>query len=279
MHGKKKKSSAAKLGLCALTGKEGKFVKSHLLPQALTQPNTAGEYFIESGKGRWPVRRFTSWYDDQLVTREGEDLLSEIDDKAIAELRRLKLVWSGWGSEKSLSCPNHMQAEGKGIRAIPEYNPHVIRIFFLSLLWRALKTRREEFSFLPSDGVNLDEIGRMIVSGDCGSPNYHAVVLHQLSTKGEDHNYSPTFNVMEIPDDGKSVSYGYYRFYIQGLIAHVHLNMDEEKFKYISGICVGCSEKLFVLTHEAHDSAQADRLKHVKIEYFQRISSPYMSSG
>ena len=44
-----------------------------------------------------PVWRSNSWYDYNLVTAKGEKILSEIDDLAISELRKHKLIWSGFG--------------------------------------------------------------------------------------------------------------------------------------------------------------------------------------
>src|SRR5260370_16132745 len=81
--------------ICKLTGDKGKFVDSHLIPQAFTRP-PAGEGFISGGEGSRPKRNWSSWYDQKLVTERGEQLLANYDDWAIKELRRLELVcWSG----------------------------------------------------------------------------------------------------------------------------------------------------------------------------------------
>jgi hypothetical protein len=64
-------------GICKLTGKSGKFVKSHLIPQAFTKPSVPGNFFITGGQGRRPKSNWSSWYDEQLVVQEGEDILSK----------------------------------------------------------------------------------------------------------------------------------------------------------------------------------------------------------
>ena len=104
---KQKADPIPKTGVCALLGVEGTYAKSHLIPLSLTSPSTKGERFIEAGRGLRPIRRFTSWYDQQLVIREGEKILSEIDTAGIEELRRLKLIWSGWGGRKKLALAEY----------------------------------------------------------------------------------------------------------------------------------------------------------------------------
>jgi hypothetical protein len=73
-------NSVMAYGVCKLTGKSGKFVKSHLLPKALTRPGVAGEYFISGGQGCRPKKRWTSWYDQELVIKKGEDILANYDN-------------------------------------------------------------------------------------------------------------------------------------------------------------------------------------------------------
>ena len=84
-----------KHGYYKLTHRPGAFVKSHLLPEALTRPTVAGAALIQYVEGRRPGQRWTSWYDSELVTRDGEDVLSALDTWAIAAMRAQKLAWSG----------------------------------------------------------------------------------------------------------------------------------------------------------------------------------------
>jgi hypothetical protein len=56
-------------GTCALTGDQGPFVKSHLIPRALTRLSRTSEKFIQSGIGEPMVWIPDSWYDLKLVSR------------------------------------------------------------------------------------------------------------------------------------------------------------------------------------------------------------------
>src|SRR5262245_1716421 len=89
-------------GVCKLTQETGRFVDAHLIPRALTKLSSQGHPYMQMGVGVKPVRRWSSWYDSELVTQAGEKILADLDSWAISELRRQMLVWSGWGQRTSL---------------------------------------------------------------------------------------------------------------------------------------------------------------------------------
>src|ERR1043166_6998501 len=157
-------------GICKLTGDEGKLVKSHLLPKAVTRPDIRGEPFIEHGQhGRPPARRWDSWRDKHLVTRKGEDILASLDDWAIKELRKHKLIWSGWGPIASLGqLHTDLGHEGWGIRSVEISDPKRLRLFYLSLLWRAAATSRWEFSEVEIPKTDLDRLKQILINADPG---------------------------------------------------------------------------------------------------------------
>lgn len=55
--------------VCKLTLQAGKFVRSHLIPIAFTAPEVSGAPLTQFHSGKPPSRRWTSWYDDRLVSR------------------------------------------------------------------------------------------------------------------------------------------------------------------------------------------------------------------
>src|SRR5258705_11676623 len=90
-------------GICKLTGEKGKLIKSHIIPAALTTTTDGTSALIQAGRGRRPIKRWSSPYDRQSVTHAGEWIFEQYDDWAIKELRRHKLVWSSWGPMQRLS--------------------------------------------------------------------------------------------------------------------------------------------------------------------------------
>lgn len=209
-------------GKCLLTGTNGTFVKSHLTPLALTSP-TSGEYFIQSGEGSRPTRAYTSWYDKTIVTRKGEDILAAIDAQAICILRELKLVWSGWSHEEtSLSVQEFTRIDDShGIRRVRHNNLQELRLFFVSLLWRWGVSKLPAAAEIILPQQDIDELRNLLLRMDSGNPTFYPVTLTQLSTRGPRQNLSPLSQ--EIPShDDENRSYPIFRFYFDGLIAHIH---------------------------------------------------------
>src|SRR5680860_570605 len=154
-------------GVCKLTGQRGQFVRSHLIPVALAaRPDRHGPLY-QHGRAEPPVRRWSSWYDEQLVIGAGEKILADYDGYGIAELKRHKLTWRSWGPMLMLSAPKHRQLPpflsppGAGARRIVLEDPGRLRLFFLSLLWRAAETSRWEFNEIDLKKPQLDTLRKM----------------------------------------------------------------------------------------------------------------------
>ncbi len=256
----KQRTSTPKVGVCALLGEEGQFAKSHLIPQALTRTEVPGERFIETAIGFRPIRRFTSWYDHQLVTQKGEQILSEIDTHGIEELRKHKLVWSGWGKDKKLITNDYsVQPDlesGLGVRLIKNIDSHKLRLFFLSLLWRALSTRIKEFSHLENIGVNLSTLGEIVAAKARTPASYHPIALSQIDSLGFTHNHTPTVQEINFPfEDGIRKAF-YYRFYMNGIVAHIYPEKSDDLFLIAPVSFIGGTESLWVFTRRFEESKQ-----------------------
>lgn len=208
-----------------------------------------------------PKRVWDSWYDRELVTREGEDILASYDSWAIQELSRLKLIWKSWGPITSLSG-SIVTGPGMpsfGLRKVICKDPIKLRLFFLSLLWRAAKTDRFEFQDIQLDEKDLGRLQRMVRDGDPNPNNFYPTTLLQIASRGPTHNFAP-IAVDETIDkgDGTSIRHCVFRFYFNGLIANMH------RFKAttngIESFVVGCSPEIVVQTQLIDDSFQLHNL-------------------
>lgn len=250
-------------GQCKLTGARGRLVKAHIIPEALTRPAIRGAPLIQSGQGSRPIRRWTSWYDDQIVVREGEDILAKYDAAAIKELRRLKLVWSSWGPMTSLTAPDHspIPMTAYGIRKISGADTKILRLFFLSMLWRAGVSRRDEFKEIALTDGELSSLRRMVLEGDEGSPHYFPIMLTQLSTMGQVHNQAPLFQEKSVSEIGefRGAKVPMFRFYVEGLIAHIHRTNGEDSSP--GALALGGGEDLMVSTVTFENSWQRENLQ------------------
>lgn len=211
-------------GICKLTGEPGKFVKAHLIPKALTRPAMPGVPFVETGLGRPPSRKWSSWYDQKIVIQKGEDRLSTIDTHGIAELRRQKLVWSGWGPMVTIPSESLGDGTGWGIRRLVDVDAKQVRLFFISLVWRAAVSDLPGFADVCVAQHDVERLRKMVLSGDTEPADYFGITLTQISTIAEMHNLTPfpRTKTLRNPDGTVLKEVPFIRFYFEGLIAHIH---------------------------------------------------------
>jgi hypothetical protein len=205
-------------GTCALTGDQGQFVKSHLIPRALTRLSRKGEKFIQSGIGEPMTRVPDSWYDLKLVTRVGEDILADIDDLGISALREHHLIWSGWNQHTSLVDLLGLDPKIP-VREFRLHDTKNLRLFFISLLWRAGASNLPEFRYVPLTPEEIEDLRQKVFNRDPGAQEDYPIILHQLSTLGAPHNRAPLLEEDTIKIEGEpDRKVTYVRFYFEGLV-------------------------------------------------------------
>src|SRR5262249_24707383 len=153
------------------------------------------------GGGNRPARRWSSWYDDELVVEQGEEILAKLDDWAIVTLRKHRLVWSGWGSAKSLPVKHGPpSAMGFGVRMVSGIDGHRLQQFFLSLLWRAAATNRPEFADVTLPAADFETLRQLLVDVTPAPLEFYPTTLLQLSTRTRAHNSSPIAMEKKMPN-------------------------------------------------------------------------------
>lgn len=255
---------------CALTGKPGKFVKCHILPQAFTKPAIKGEPLHQSTRGKGERRRWSSWYDKNLVTREGEDILSAIDDKAIKQLRKHQLVWSSWAGFRP-----HMETfapvmPDHGYRKISVVESEALIRFALSIAWRASASSLPDMEHATLEPEIQDRLKDYVLGAKIEGASAFPVSLIQLSTCGETHNHSPYVDEKKFvdPDNDDHEPLKIMRLYMDGLISHVHLSPIP--IEHIDGnpLYLGTSDHAFVTTVTYEASFQYENLMNIALECF-----------
>ncbi len=247
-------------GTCKLTGQQGKLVRSHLLPKAVTRTPTAGEPRVEAGEGMdTPRRRFDSWYDKNLVTRDGEDILAKYDDRGISILRSLGLVWS---SDRLLCPPSEFLKPMNpdwhiGQLPYSDTQRKWLRLFFLSLLWRAAATDHIAFAPVILQEDKLERLKEALLHPASDDKMLFPTTLVHLHTRGGWHNNSPTYR-----EEGDG--FRFFRFYFDGLIALIHIvppTSDD-----LSSLAVGNGPELVFMSRPFEGSHQEERINTLMLE-------------
>lgn len=250
-------------GRCKLTGRDGKLVKSHLLPKSVTRTPEPGLPRVDGYNCGRPVKRFDSWYDPFLVTRAGEDILSDYDDWAVKELRRLKLIWSSWADLDSLPTEDVQSPQESTIDLRPMQCKDVgkLRLFFLSLLWRAASTSLGDYR-IPLSSDNIETLRKMIVSRDPEPFFLFPVTLIQLTTKGPWHIAGPRLMHLPLEDKAEEPT-PFFRFYFDGLVAHIYDDVTDRVAQGLGPLALRNDPQILVLARPFEDSAQHEWLQEV----------------
>jgi hypothetical protein len=266
------KKNKAREGICSLTKRRGKFVKAHLIPKALTKPAVGGLPFVENRSGSRPARKWSSWYDNKLVTAEGEAVLAAFDNWAIPELRKHKLVWSGWGPLQSLPHGHDhdlLGTSGFGLRKVSGLDANRLRLFFLSLLWRAAASTHGGFVEIKLPPQELEKLREMLLANDPGAPTYFSIHLIQISTLGPAQNLVPIAQTKTIPavGDVQEHTRPIFRFYFEGLVAHIHLDAEYESDK-LGPLVLGQEGSITITTVTYEQSFQRKNLMNIVAEAY-----------
>jgi len=196
----------------------------------------------------------------ELVTIEGETLLTNHDTWGIGELRRQKLIWQSWGPMVALSTQDHQRFPNNvhGSRLVRFTDPRRMRLFLLSLLWRAAASRMAEFDEVDLRSSDLRRLRQAVRDGIVPPPDFFPATLTQISTRGVPHNMGPivrTKPVVGLPGRGV-VNRRTYRFYFDGLIVHFHRNGDSGVVDDLLPMLVGEDNSVLISTVTFENSWQ-----------------------
>lgn len=259
-------------GICRLTCKKGRFVKSHIIPAALTRPEREGANLVQYGQGTRPIKRWSSWYDRSLVIEEGESVLARYDDWGIATLSKHKLLWSSWGPMLSLGTGDFrpIPATPWGVRSISGCDTKRLRLFFLSVLWRAAATRLPEFAEVRLPDDELEKLRSMVLEGNPEPLWFYPISLTQISTRGIAHNHAALALTKFVPAPSAPEEVPFFRFYFDGLIAHIQRPGKRDAIVAELGpLIVGNEDTITVSTVTFEGSSQRTNLLHTVSEAYR----------
>jgi len=166
-----------------------------------------------------------------------------------------------------LGTPDHVwlpEAEA-GIRKLEGVDCPRLRLFFLSLLWRAAETNLFEFNAVSMPANELAQLREMVLHGRVEPYDFYPVTLIQLWTRNFPHNWSASRLIKRQPMvdpvteklvEGASREIDHYRFYFDGLIAHMHINDDAEHVAGVGSVYVGPGNELVVTTVRSEGSRE-----------------------
>ena len=135
-------------GKCLLTGKVGKMAKAHIIPNSFMQ-RASDAPFMECSPAARSKKRYSGWYDPRILGSDGEALIAKYDDAAAKCF--IENGYTYWRRRDKIDInrlSNRFTADET--YSVEVKDTRQIRLFALSLLWRAAVSKLDAFS-----GVNL----------------------------------------------------------------------------------------------------------------------------
>lgn len=178
---------------CKLTGTEGKGVRAHIIPKsfyAIVPDETQPTRLVTNAKGRYSQKVPIGIYDDTIVTDEGERIFSEWDDYACDLLLTNRVNFEELKYDERVV----------GFQ-LADYDYAKLKLFFLSVLWRASASSQPFFQRVDLGPFESD-VRKALLSGDPRDADWMAICLAKWSgnpkgaammdpfrTRFEDRNY------------------------------------------------------------------------------------------
>lgn len=154
---------------CKLTGTVGPGIKAHIIPRSFYDFGGSEHKGAELLRIKGDDVRFAKSpvgeYDTGIVTEEGEAYFSEGDSYAYDCLVKK-------GQEAGI----YMIGDEPGCVEIPEFDYPKLKLFFLSLLWRASVSSRPLFKKVAL-GPHEQRVRDLILAKDPGSSDDYATVV------------------------------------------------------------------------------------------------------
>ncbi len=192
--------------VCKLTGTKGPGVDAHIIPESFYQfpkHNRKPSRVIQLGKqpSSWPTTK--GEYDPNIVTIEGESHFS---------------TWDGYACRFLIQKGQDavLLHDGSSMRAIQisDFDYDKLKMFFISLLWRAGVTSREMFRHVRL-GDHESRLRGRILRNDPGDAEDYSVIL-AVYQDTPDHGFP-----MIEPRAERLKKIRFYRFYLSHFVALV----------------------------------------------------------
>jgi len=195
---------------CRLTGIEGKGVKAHIIPRSfynLDYSDPIPLRIITNSETGYNGKSFIGIYDPSIVTIEGERIFSPWDDYAykllVVDRSKLVEIKGNNGEVIALTLPN--------------YDYTQLKLFFLSVLWRASVSNQSFFQRVAL-GEHEPILRKAILSQDAGKADFYSVVLSCFTDVARDHT------VMMDPFRERYDGINFYRLYIGHYVACIKVD-------------------------------------------------------
>lgn len=200
--------------ICKLCSKDKKLINAHIIPESFFRFLSGGinnsiSPMLISDWDKYPKRSPIGIYDNQILCAECDHFLGILDDYG------KHFLIDGDFSRKTM--------EGEGIIVLPsEVNYSKLKLFCLSILWRAHHSTRREFSKINIGEQHERRIYEMLINSDVGTEDEYSIFLGKW---GEGELETISDHLIQTPYSCKFDGVNYSIFYISnGIIIFIKVD-------------------------------------------------------
>jgi hypothetical protein len=229
--------------LCRLCLQTKKLIKAHIIPEGFIRPlrseGIAPEMHINS-PGSYPRRMPVGPYDPSILCGDcdrkmgpwddyaQELLLKRFPEASVLQLDQQKVCW-----------------------LIEGFDYPRLKLFFISLLWRASVSQQEFFKSF-SVGPFEDQLRTLILNGKLGSSQSFAVILARFGDSDITAMLSPQLETFE----GVLFS----KFYLTGFLVYIKVDQKPTPSLF-ADYCMRENSSLIVLSQNLHNSPDGSAMR------------------
>lgn len=244
--------------ICKLTGKSGPGIKAHIVPEAFYLINADRDSLrlLTNTSGRFPKRSPVGLYDASMVTADGEAVFGPWDNYAA------DLLLNHFTDAEPLT---QTDTGVIGYR-FASYDYHKLKLFFLSVLWRAGASSHEFFKRVEL-GEHFDVLRNHLLTADPGIPDDYSVVLAVFD------DYPEWAKIMDpFPERYGDNRIRFYRLYVGNFIAYVKVDkrFADSPMRDLQFVP---DTPLTILQRTFAESKERDVMRKVVLKYERRTSA------
>jgi hypothetical protein len=231
---------------CKLCLQEKKCVESHIIPESffrLIKENGKPILILPDKIEKYPEKSHTGIYDENLVCEDCEKLFSPWDNYG-----HLFLV-ANFPKDKQFLDGDKVLAY-----VIENFDYHKLKLFFISMLWRASASSYKHFSHINT-GPFEDTLKRMIVNNDPGDKNYFSVILTKF-------NNESIATAMLNPHREKLEGINYYSIYLGGFKVFIKVD-NRESSELMKNFILAPNSPLYVVIRDFRRSSEFKVMKKI----------------
>jgi hypothetical protein len=231
--------------ICKLCGENKKLIKSHIIPEGFFRPLRSGDTVPEihsNIKGAFPKRSPIGIYDKTILCEKCDKYLGVWDSYA------QKLLIQDFSEELAVEKGNM-----KAAYRIDKYDYKQLKLFFLSVLWRASISSLAFYSKIEI-GPHESVIKEMIKREDPGEPFDYAVSLAKFR--------DPRISAMLDPHRTRLDGINYCQFYITGFVVYIKVDKRHPP-DFLRELCLKIHPPFWIILRDLNKSKDGKIMKNI----------------